>query len=50
VVTKKIELALNVQTFINMTGYGYTNVWELGEAAPSRDARFAWISATSAQK
>jgi phage shock protein E len=53
VVTKKIELALNVQTFINLVGYGYTNVWELGAATASTDPRMAWVSApqlTSVQR
>jgi hypothetical protein len=50
VVTKKVELALNVQTFINLTGYGYSNIWELGEATSTRDPRIRWVSATSAQK
>ncbi len=30
IVTKRVELALNIATFINLHGYGYTNVWELG--------------------
>lgn len=28
---KRIELALNIPTFINLYGYGYPNVWELGD-------------------
>ncbi len=28
---KKATLALNIPTFINLVGYGYANVWELGE-------------------
>ena len=27
---KRIELALNIPTFINLYGYGYTNIYELG--------------------
>lgn len=30
VISKKAPLALNIPTFINLHGYGYTNVWELG--------------------
>lgn len=30
VLAKKAPLALNIPTFINLHGYGYTNVWELG--------------------
>jgi hypothetical protein len=32
--TKKAPLALNIPTFINLVGYGYTNVWELGAVLP----------------
>ena len=28
---KRVDLALNIPTFINLHGYGYTNVYELGE-------------------
>lgn len=31
VVSKRAPLALNIPTFINLVGYGYGNVWELGE-------------------
>lgn len=42
VVTKRLELALNIQTFVNLTGYGYRNVWELGDAVPTADPRVRW--------
>jgi len=29
--SKKVELALNIPTFVNLHGYGYENVYELGE-------------------
>ena len=29
VLAKKAPLALNIPTFINLYGYGYTNIWEL---------------------
>ncbi|WP_340587392.1 rhodanese-like domain-containing protein [Erythrobacter alti] len=28
---KRVELALNIPTFINLYGYGYREIWELGE-------------------
>lgn len=34
VVSKRAPLALNIPTFINLVGYGYGNVWELGEVLP----------------
>lgn len=43
VVTKALPLALNIQTFVNLAGYGYGNVWELGEAVPTSDARVRWV-------
>jgi phage shock protein E len=49
VVTKAIPLALNIQTFVNLYGYGYKNVWELGEAVPSSDLRIGWVTSRSAE-
>jgi hypothetical protein len=43
VVTKQVRLALNIQTFINLHGYGYANVYELGEAVNFDDPRVRWI-------
>ena len=45
VVTKAVQLALNIQTFINLYGYGYKNVWELGEAVDMDDPSVGWVSA-----
>lgn len=45
VVTKALPLALNIQTFINLYGYGYKNVWELGEAVDMDDPSVGWVSA-----
>ena len=45
VVTKRVELALNIQTFINLYGYGYRNVFELGEAVDMNKAEVAWVKA-----
>ena len=41
---KKAPLALNIPTFINLVGYGYTNVWELGETVTTADV--AWVGTT----
>lgn len=35
--TKKIELALNIPTFINLYGYGYKNIYELKDGVDMRD-------------
>lgn len=43
VVTKSIRLALNVQTFVNLVGYGYPEVWELGEAVDMNDPAVGWV-------
>lgn len=33
--TKRVPLALNIPTFINLYGYGYKNIYELGSLLPS---------------
>jgi len=43
VVTKSRPLALNIQTFVNLVGYGYANVWELGEAVDMNDPAVGWV-------
>ncbi|HEX9807592.1 MAG TPA: rhodanese-like domain-containing protein [Alteraurantiacibacter sp.] len=48
VLTKKVELALNIPTFINLHGYGYTNVWELADVMSIADARIAWTGSFAA--
>jgi phage shock protein E len=40
---KARPLALNIQTFINLVGYGYKNVWELGEKVDFNDPKVAWV-------
>ncbi|WP_299328996.1 rhodanese-like domain-containing protein [Parasphingopyxis sp.] len=45
VVRKAVSLALNIQTMINLHGYGYPNVYELGEAVDLADPRLRWVSA-----
>ena len=44
VVTKKLQLALNIPTFINLVGYGYANVWELGEVIRMDGPGVRWVS------
>jgi rhodanese-related sulfurtransferase len=41
---KAAQLALNIQTFINLVGYGYPNVYELGEVIDFNDAKVGWVS------
>jgi rhodanese-related sulfurtransferase len=38
-VAKPITLALNIPTFINLYGYGYRNIFELGELVNTNDPR-----------
>ena len=40
---KRAPLALNIPTFINLHGYGYTNVWELAEIVST--AQVPWEAA-----
>jgi phage shock protein E len=40
--TKAVQLALNIQTFVNLYGYGWRNVYELGEAVSLTDPRIGW--------
>jgi rhodanese-related sulfurtransferase len=44
VVMKSAPLALNIPTFINLYGYGYRNVYELGEVVDFNDPRVNWTS------
>jgi len=39
---KPITLALNIPTFINLVGYGYKNIYELGELVSTLDARITF--------
>jgi hypothetical protein len=41
--TKRIGLALNIQTFINLYGYDYKNVFELGEAVDRNLPQVEWV-------
>ena len=41
---KSVRLALNIQTFINLVGYGYANVRELNEVVDFTDPKVRWVS------
>ena len=43
VMTKMLPLALNIQTFINLVGYGYRNVRELNDVIDFNDPRVRWV-------
>ena len=47
VMRKAIELALNIQTFINLVGYGYPNVRELNEVVDFNDPKVGWVKGRS---
>jgi phage shock protein E len=40
---KSIQLALNIQTFINLYGYGYRNVRELDAVVDFNDPAVRWV-------
>ena len=44
VILKSRPLALNIQTFINLYGYGYRNVYELSETVDFNEARVKWVA------
>ena len=43
VMLKARPLALNIQTFINLYGYGFRNVYELGETVNFNDPAVHWV-------
>jgi phage shock protein E len=43
VILKRVELALNIQTFINLYGYGYRNVYELSDIVDFNDPAVRWV-------
>ena len=47
VVLKRLELALNIQTFINLYGYGYRNVYELADIVDFNDPAVGWVQSNS---
>jgi phage shock protein E len=40
---KSVRLALNIQTFINLVGYGYANVRELNAVIDFNDPKVRWV-------
>lgn len=40
---KAAPLALNIQTFINLVGYGYPNVYELADVVDFNDPKVEWV-------
>ncbi len=44
VALKAAPLALNIQTFINLKGYGYRNIWELGDVVDFTDPKVGWVA------
>lgn len=43
IMTKRAPLALNIPTFINLYGYGYRNIYELGEIVDLYDPPVRWV-------
>lgn len=43
-------LALNIQTFINLVGYGYPNVYELKSAINFNDPNVGWVKGSAASE
>lgn len=43
VMTKRIDMALNIPTFVNLHGYGYTNVWELADLLSTKELGGDWV-------
>jgi phage shock protein E len=43
VMLKRVQLALNIQTFINLYGYGYRNVYELADVVDFNDPAVNWV-------
>ena len=44
VTLKRAPLALNIPTFVNLVGYGYGNVWELGERVTIAQLGADWVT------
>ncbi len=43
IMVKRAPLALNIPTFINLYGYGYENIYELGELVSIADEDVSWV-------
>jgi hypothetical protein len=50
IMLKRLELALNVPTFINLYGYGYQNIYELEGAYSINDPEIEWVTARTYQE
>jgi len=48
VMTKRAPMALNIPTFINLHGYGYTNIWELADVIATSDTEARWVQSPPA--
>lgn len=44
IMTKRVDMALNIPTFVNLHGYGYRNVWELADLVSSKQLGADWVS------
>lgn len=44
VMVKRVQLALNIPTFVNLHGYGYGNVYELADLVSIEDEDVRWVS------
>jgi len=42
---KRVSLALNIPTFINLYGYGYENIYELGVLTETTNKDVHWVTA-----
>jgi rhodanese-related sulfurtransferase len=43
VMLKSATVSLNIQTYINLAAYGYSNVYELGEIVDFDDPNVGWV-------
>jgi len=50
IMVKRVELALNIPTFINLYGYGYEDLYELGELTETSNPDVDWVSALDLQE
>jgi len=50
VMLKRVELALNIPTFINLYGYGYEDIYELGELTEMSNPDVNWVGMADLQE
>lgn len=50
VIRKAVSLALNIQTMINLHGYGYANVFELADAVDLTDPAVRWVASPDSRE